>query len=733
MEDIKNDPRFAHIATDPKFRIMPKSKRKVKIDSRFQSVFTSQHFSHKTDTDKRGRPVLDSSKRNKHVMQRFYDISDDEEAESDTEVADSSHTNRKNKSSSSDLGGKPRDKARQKHKNKQIESYENSKVKDSDGNPKKQSSNSSILLQNGLDISVQEDEDSNKDTSEEDDDDDLPEFTQEFVIDETEIDHKWNEHNEDTPTVVESTHRLAVCNMDWDFVKAQDLFVLFKSFVPSGGCVKSVTIFPSEFGKERMVEEARLGPKEMREHLTNNHANTSVTEDVRRKKKKTVDQQQIKRSTKEQEATNTEKLREYQLNRMKYYFAVIVCDSVPTAEKIYSECDGREYMLSSVRLDLRFIPDDMTFDDVPKEAFSEEQKILEYAPNRFSSTALSQAKVDVTWDETDFDRLSRRVAGLQQKELESIVEENKFAEVIAPPESDSDEDMRDRPDWLEHAIEDGDGEKVFTEEEKITVYRKLLMDSLKEEGEDKDADEKEYVWQPGLKSSLVKQMQRKEKKEAETGVVSEYLEKKKEKKRKKKEKKMITKEDEEVDDEVGVNGDDVSVSKTKESVDGKAGNKLSVNSDNLKRKRKRADVEDRGSKSELNRKADLELLVMGENDAKEENRDEVGSSKKRKKLKKKKLLEAKDDFQLDVSDARFGALYTSHHFHIDPTASQFKKSKNMASLVNEQIKRRGKYGRPELSSVTQSAAAHDDQSKHTETSRSQLQSLVNSLKLKMKK
>ena len=50
-----------------------------------------------------------------------------------------------------------------------------------------------------------------------------------------------------------------------------------------------------------------------------------------------------------------------------------------------------EYESSSTKLDLRFIPDDMTFDETPKESCDHLPE--KYEPRFFTTTALQQAKV----------------------------------------------------------------------------------------------------------------------------------------------------------------------------------------------------------------------------------------------------------------------------------------------------------------------------------------------------
>merc|ERR1719147_147199 len=68
------------------------------------------------------------------------------------------------------------------------------------------------------------------------------------------------------------------------------------------------------------------------------------------------------------------------------------------------------------------------------------------------------------------------------------------------------------------------------------------------------------------------------------------------------------------------------------------------------------------------------------------------SKKKLKKLKKKEKEASSaaamgDDFRLDLGDERFGAVFESAEFNVDPSHPNFKKTKSMQAIVDEKQKR----------------------------------------------
>ena len=75
---------------------------------------------------------------------------------------------------------------------------------------------------------------------------------------------------------------------------------------------------------------------------------------------------------------------------MRYYYAVVECDSVDTARKVYKECDGLEFETSRNLLDVRYIPDDVTFDEHPKEVCDRMPGEGEFDPEKWETKALTQ-------------------------------------------------------------------------------------------------------------------------------------------------------------------------------------------------------------------------------------------------------------------------------------------------------------------------------------------------------
>ena len=64
--------------------------------------------------------------------------------------------------------------------------------------------------------------------------------------------------DETIPAGTES-NRLAIVDLDWDRVRAVDIFAVLNSFLKRGQAIKSVTIYPSDFGQEVRAGEYVFG------------------------------------------------------------------------------------------------------------------------------------------------------------------------------------------------------------------------------------------------------------------------------------------------------------------------------------------------------------------------------------------------------------------------------------------------------------------------------------------
>lgn len=170
------------------------------------------------------------------------------------------------------------------------------------------------------------------------------------------------------------TRRLAIMNVDWDHLKAVDLLGVLISFKPAAGRVMRVTVYCSDYGLQKMAEEARLGPGFLRGGTS---AATAAAEgqaeaegdddasDGSSSVAAGVASGPEDEDEGEGEEVDQEALRAYEIQRLRYHFAVAECDSVGTAAALYEEVDGLEFEASAAQLDARFVPDDVAFEGRP--------------------------------------------------------------------------------------------------------------------------------------------------------------------------------------------------------------------------------------------------------------------------------------------------------------------------------------------------------------------------------
>lgn len=260
----------------------------------------------------------------------------------------------------------------------------------------------------------------------------------------------------------DSSARLACVGCDWDKIRAVDLLAILNSFVPPVGAILRVSIYPTQFGRERLLMEEENGPL--------SHTATVIVDDEEDEDGGNIMGNKF----------NPELLRKYEKERLLYYVAVIECDSKETAEAVYKECDGLEFEHSSIALDLRFIPADIQFDSSLLRDSSEEVPDEYQGPEDFVNKSLQQTNVSLSWDDAKQDRAKlhewgtsdskKKNAGVSMDELEAFI-----------ASSDDDEDEEDE----QRAIA-------------VQKYRALLLQGPEDGDEQYKDEEEEAEIQPNI-------------------------------------------------------------------------------------------------------------------------------------------------------------------------------------------------------------------------------------------
>jgi hypothetical protein len=506
-----------------------------------------------------------------------------------------------------------------------------------------------------------------------------------------------NKARDDVP-VGEATHRIAVVNLDWDHIRAEDLMAVISSFLPPGGRMLKVSIYPSEFGRERMEREEMEGPpkglfaKRKADELDD--AMDGENEDDEE------EEERIKRSILREDAGedfDSAQLRKYQLERLRYFYAVTTFSSKDVARHVYDAVDGAEYMSSANFFDLRFVPDDTDFTgDIPRDEC--DRMPDGYRPTEFVTDALQHSKVKLTWDADDPSRKDAQARAFKGGRRE--IEENDLKAYLGSDSSEAEDDDEIAGD----ATADGKPKLSKKEAERAKLRALLGLPDKPLSKPDKKAPvgDMEVTFSAGLTAAPTRESVFENEPEKDETTKEKYIRKERERRKRRKEKMKSARKGE----SVPTAGEDKQESDaavqeeedrgfddpffTTPEVDAAAAAKQRKEERRKLREQREAD-----EAASAARRAELELLMVDDKASTVRHFDmnEIEKAEKlaRKKHKKAKLAKAdlqQDDFKVDVKDPRFQSLFESHEYALDPTNPRFKNTQGMRTLLEEGRKRR---------------------------------------------
>jgi len=644
------DPRFANFETDPRYQLPSKKHTKTKLDKRFSRVLSDPEFTAVAKVDRYGRKLKNDAK--KKALERLYELEDDEkdkDGDDESEIID--------------------DEIVQRELAAADEKYD----------PARHGGFAS---------------------SESDSDSDSGEEEVEDEVEETRPGIRLQKDEQEVETG-EVTSRIAIVNIDWDNIKSVDLLALLSSFVPAGGRIEKVSIYPSEFGKDRMQREELEGPpREIFKKSKDDDSDSDSDSEDSWDGASDVDSDEEIRKELLQEGDDqdfdSDALRTYQLERLRYYYAVVVCSDANTAHKIYQATDGSEYLSSSNFLDLRFVPDDVAFDDEPRDEC--DSVPVGYKPIEFVTDALQHSKVKLTWDMHP-EEVSRKESIKQAfSGSRADITENDLRAYLA---SDS-EDEGDVEEEAAVAEQEEDDEPKLSRKElqrrKMRAALGLSDEPAPKSSKSGPVGEMQITFTPALSGKP------EAKDETEETTIEKYKRKERERKEKKRAKMLAKREDldsdvaDDVEEAEGVGeagDDDLGFDDPFFTAEPVAPSKATMRKEERLKKRAAKEAEEAENAAQ---RAQLEQIMANEDegmgklehfDMKEIMRAEKQKGKKGKKKKGGKGdVGLQDNFVMDVEDERFKAVFESHEFAIDPSNPKFKATPGMKKLLEAGRKKR---------------------------------------------
>ena len=428
----------------------------IQSDDRFAAALNSDKFGCVPSRDKYGRKV----KKTKKKKNESEDRGDAEERDSESDVESVEETDKKSK------------------KKKSHKDDSDSDVVEQDNSMEARIAYLNALSRGDISASSSSESDSEEvsDDDDSDDDDDSSTSSTNVRGKSGVFDPNYKslpgeaQHNSDDEGVEltdEPSPHLCILNLNWEHVRAVDVYAMLHSFCPPG-TLKHVEVYPSDFGKERMEKERMEGPgfaglwkkdkksKKQKsdgeddedddsgsdsdeESETNGsseqHPNSDNDEDASESndddgsedeedvlnlaeatsklyahfppQSTVMKNSQLTTQDEEEEGFDIEKLREYEASKLRYYFAIATFSTPQAAEVVYENVDGMEMENSASEIDVRVLPSSQYSSTIEGRELRDNCNALpaKYVPpENVVTTALRQSRVTCSWETGDADR-----------------------------------------------------------------------------------------------------------------------------------------------------------------------------------------------------------------------------------------------------------------------------------------------------------------------------------------
>eukprot|EP01039_Chlorochromonas_danica_P004756 gene4756-5213_t len=763
MEQVE-DSRFSSMMNAPLFKKTSHQEKKVLLDDRFKAVLTDDRFRTAPGAvvDKYGR-----KKKNKKNADRDYAA---KELEEFYKIEDNNDNDQPQEEQEGGKGLKKKGKGSKGDKEGSEERLDYL----------------TKLARGEVDVSSSSEDDNDDDSSSEDENDTFSTSSsssgdEEEAAVEEEEEEGGKKSALDVPDAgeveygEESTHRLAVLNCDWEHLKATDIMMVLQSFCPVGRTVKEVTVYPSDFGLERMAVEEKFGPQgiwkqpvdvndetEEKDEGSNDEEEDDGDEEEgwededdegeeeeddlydrveylgsdddeeeedeeqedekdeeddggnqggkkRRQKEGDLRRQQgavglvfaddlkqkqqlmkNKKNKKNQSDIDEVALREYELSKLKYYFAIVIFDSIETANIVYEECDGLELENSAMTFDLRFVPNEEDFSN--RQGRDRCNSLpSQYSPPDFIVNALQHTKVQCRdnaelSDEEDDD--SDDGEGNSFHDMDGFGSAEEGDDFFLDEEQDDDA-MNSEYEEEEEELPSKKSKKVNQKKSKKTTKAHNDDDDVIESVAGDDEDEMVLTYIPDAD----KEIQAKKKLEGLSPFELDQLKQKEKKKTKKEMRKAAVEAMKAEQEELRLKRLEEAKNLQKKEkllrlLKNEAGEEEEddeegrlIVKDNKNKKNKKIVVKSKAKKRLLQ-----EQLAESQQNQKDEQEDNDNDNGKQPLPKKFKPL---DNFKVNTQDTRFAALFEGDaRYGIDLTSSDFKATPGVQTILEEQRKRR---------------------------------------------